>query len=420
MTENSTVVTLTRAELYERVWQTPMRILAPQLGLSDVGLAKTCRRASIPVPPVGYWAKRQHGKTVRRPALPRRSDDAEPLRFEVKPRAPREPSVAPTLHDPALVSELARLKEVGDLVVPASVEEMHPITESLSLALDRATKRGDLDRSGIVRPHWRKGDARIGVEVAASSVPRVLRLVDAIVRHAELLATLRTWRREASHWMGLALGDDRFDVRIAERCRRYRNSPAPDTRRYWEPAFVTRACGELSIQLSDGKSRVVASWHDTPHRTVESRIARLFDALPWAVQKSRELDEAERVAEAARIEREKAEAIRRHEAQRLAIESARQEAERRERRARELAEIRSLCEQAEAWAAANRIREYARMMRDRALGSNVPADKVHAWVESVWAVAARLDPQRIFPPSPPAKDVLEAIRAGTRDGARGW
>lgn len=46
-----------RSELYAKVWATPMSRLAIELGISDVGLAKACRRHAIPAPPRGYWAK---------------------------------------------------------------------------------------------------------------------------------------------------------------------------------------------------------------------------------------------------------------------------------------------------------------------------------------------------------------------------
>lgn len=63
----------TRSALYERVWTEPMRTVARSLGVSDVGLAKACRTAGIPVPPRGYWAKRQHSKPLPpRPHLPER------------------------------------------------------------------------------------------------------------------------------------------------------------------------------------------------------------------------------------------------------------------------------------------------------------------------------------------------------------
>src|SRR5262245_50159206 len=61
---------VSRAELYERVWTTPMRTLAAEFGVSDVGLSKLCHRHEVPTPPRGYWAQKQHGKDDPRPDLP--------------------------------------------------------------------------------------------------------------------------------------------------------------------------------------------------------------------------------------------------------------------------------------------------------------------------------------------------------------
>ena len=61
---------LTREELYTRVWEVPMRTLAPQLGLSDVGLAKICRKLLIPRPWRGYWREKETGRRGRAPKLP--------------------------------------------------------------------------------------------------------------------------------------------------------------------------------------------------------------------------------------------------------------------------------------------------------------------------------------------------------------
>jgi hypothetical protein len=62
---------LTRQEIFDRVWTTPIVQLAPEWGLSDQGLHKACRRLQIPRPPRGWWAKAQAGRRVRRPKLPK-------------------------------------------------------------------------------------------------------------------------------------------------------------------------------------------------------------------------------------------------------------------------------------------------------------------------------------------------------------
>lgn len=68
-----------RSELYLRAWQTPLSRLGPELGLSDVGLSKLCKRYGIPVPPRGYWAKMEAGVSVKRKPLPPRDDLDVPL-----------------------------------------------------------------------------------------------------------------------------------------------------------------------------------------------------------------------------------------------------------------------------------------------------------------------------------------------------
>lgn len=83
---SQTRIRLTRAELYEKVWATPMRTLAKEFGMSDVALAKACRKHDIPVPPVGYWRRKETGYNVSRPSLPASKAGTEHLDFYVRER----------------------------------------------------------------------------------------------------------------------------------------------------------------------------------------------------------------------------------------------------------------------------------------------------------------------------------------------
>jgi len=55
MTAEVTVVT--RDGLYQRAWATPVQKLAQGYGISDVALAKVCRKLNVPVPGRGHWVK---------------------------------------------------------------------------------------------------------------------------------------------------------------------------------------------------------------------------------------------------------------------------------------------------------------------------------------------------------------------------
>lgn len=78
---------LDRSALFQLVWSEPVEKLAKRWGMSDRGLAKACARLKVPVPPRGYWAKRQHGYSPRRPALPalRPGEAEEIVVFEPPP-----------------------------------------------------------------------------------------------------------------------------------------------------------------------------------------------------------------------------------------------------------------------------------------------------------------------------------------------
>lgn len=68
---------LSRQELYDMVWQTPMSRLGEEFGISDKGLAKICARMDIPCPPRGYWAQKAAGRAVQPAPLPPREESHE-------------------------------------------------------------------------------------------------------------------------------------------------------------------------------------------------------------------------------------------------------------------------------------------------------------------------------------------------------
>jgi len=63
-----------RGEIYEAIWTEPIQHVAKRYKISDVGLAKVCKRLNIPRPGRGYWAIKAAGKPLpRRPSLPKLS-----------------------------------------------------------------------------------------------------------------------------------------------------------------------------------------------------------------------------------------------------------------------------------------------------------------------------------------------------------
>jgi hypothetical protein len=66
----------TRQKRYDFVWSEPVKISATRFDISEVGFAKACREAGIPVPERGYWAELKASKSVVKAKLPQRGIDA--------------------------------------------------------------------------------------------------------------------------------------------------------------------------------------------------------------------------------------------------------------------------------------------------------------------------------------------------------
>jgi len=63
--------TYQREKLYDEVWKEPVLVVAKRYGVSEVALAKACRKLAVPVPPRGYWTRVRAGwKPLPSPPLP--------------------------------------------------------------------------------------------------------------------------------------------------------------------------------------------------------------------------------------------------------------------------------------------------------------------------------------------------------------
>ncbi|MBX9660348.1 MAG: hypothetical protein K2X00_17455 [Nitrospiraceae bacterium] len=63
--------------LHDQVWSTPMARLAKEYGISDVALAKICKKLNVPYPGRGYWRRKETGKAVKQLPLPPNSDPSK-------------------------------------------------------------------------------------------------------------------------------------------------------------------------------------------------------------------------------------------------------------------------------------------------------------------------------------------------------
>ena len=154
---------ISREDLYRRVWETPLTKLAKEFDISDVGLAKACRKHDIPTPPVGHWAKVAHGKPVMKPALPKSDQSAVVL----NPTDHRVDALRSTDAEPAIPTPAVTVRrDIADVVGTAA---------STHSVLSNAKP----DKYGFVRSGSSQAFACV---LSSSTINRAALVLDAIER----------------------------------------------------------------------------------------------------------------------------------------------------------------------------------------------------------------------------------------------
>ncbi len=349
--------TLTRMELYSLVWQKSAVKLAREFGVSDVAIAKACRRHKIPRPPRGYWARREAGKQVRRPPLPNptRNTEIRIGRFA------------------NLISRHREYAENSRPVKPVHIRSrlagLHPLVQETKDYLERYDAAEYWNR-----PHGRYLD----VSTSKQSRRRALLIMDALIRaleerghHVELLAG------SGDCWETCAVIDNiKVEFRLEERTSWHAGTPA------------TRMLLKI-LQWNKGARR---EWRDGKKQRVESILPEFILALELEALYMRE-----------EIENEKARELK-------------QEEERTRRKATvdyylaEEARVAELLRQAEKSDKAESVRRYISAVRDKARkkGPINPESETAKWLEWAAGQADRIDPLADGPESvldnPPPPD----------------
>ncbi len=262
---SQTRIRLTRADLYAKVWATPMRILAKEFGMSDVGLAKVCRKHNVPVPPVGYWRRKETGYKVTRPLLPVAKDGAEHLDIYVRERLRPE------------FEELTRQVRPQVVVTP---EISHP----LALRSQRLLERGKTNQRGLLTS---KNDALAHILVSEEQVPRALKILSALLLALEDRGQSASWPKEEGGLLAVSIDGEALRFSLAEITDSLAHvlTPAEEKHPWSAPKHDYKLTGRLPLQISNLPAfmgPIRRTWADGKQQRIEDCIGDFIIGLSVA------------------------------------------------------------------------------------------------------------------------------------------
>jgi hypothetical protein len=365
---------LKRDELYEQVWSQPMIELAKHYGISDVGLAKICRKLRIPLPGRGYWAKLKAGKILPHPSLPplKKNDPAEVTVTKPEP-LPVEPQ---TLTETERLIALETLPE-NLIVVEPMLSSPHPHVARTRKWLHRAKP----DDYGLL--HSREPGC-LAIQVGPRSLNRSLRLMDALIKALEARGyPVATEAGDERATTATVLGTP-LEIELREQVTQtpHKLTPAEKAeqkRSTWLylPKYDHHLSGQLTLGIKTRGYGGRCNWADGKKQRLEYCLnAFVAGLIQTAVRR-----------QAWELERER---------QHQKWEEERRQYEEQERLQREEAErFQALEQEVGDWQRANQIRAYVEATRKAAIerdGAIVAGCDLDHWL--VWALqqADRLDP----------------------------
>jgi hypothetical protein len=170
---------LSREDLFELVWSKPMSELCKDFGISDVALAKRCKKLGIPVPGRGYWARLDAGQTPYRPKLPKRDTDWHDQNAL---------TVAPPAAEPDIIGPQSKKAEaVRARISELSIAPSLSILEALPAAKRTARQLKHPQRSEFVFNRGERSGPIVLIDVTGDVLERALLLADTLLRSAESL-----------------------------------------------------------------------------------------------------------------------------------------------------------------------------------------------------------------------------------------
>lgn len=394
-----------RDELYEKVWSQPVIHVAKQYGVSDVAIAKVCRKLNVPLPGRGYWARKQYGYAVSRKPLPQLKEPIVVTRNAPTPNAFSTPTPPPPLHpdDEADFGRIDKLATDGAFSFAASTKALrHPLIVQTRQAL----REGSLDDRRILRPKYRARS--LNLRVGKDSVKRALELLASIIATAERHDAQIAVSQGTRQWeTSFVVFGQSISFSISEKAQHRILDPPPEQRPGHYVRIITLRgkpieyvpTGKLTLSIEFYGAELQTSWTEGKHNLDEllpEIISNLFKA---AILRRR--DRLKQAAEA--------EARRRRE---LELRQLRHRIEEEERR------VKDLQQTAENWTKARQIREYILAVIDakKASGEELGPD-TPCGIWTVWALqqADRLDPLTKSPPS-----ILDRKKELPRDDMPSW
>ncbi|MGV9003256.1 hypothetical protein [Flavobacterium sp.] len=285
---------LSRKELYDLVWSTPLSKITLQYAYNNDGIKKICKQNDIPMPDASYWSKIKYNKKVKIEELNATFIGVDKIVVTI-----REKGNSINVNQTPLT---IRTKEIesnpkAPLQVPDKMANPDILIQNTKKRHESKNDKG-FNRDSIIDT--------ISIYVQEENYSRALRIMDTFIKLLRFRG--HSFSRDRNNWGPyINVNEVLFDFGIREK-----NKRIPGVKVYESSTYIPT--GILILKI--GESYKAMEWADGSNK-LEKQLAKIVAKIELEAQKKLEWREECRISA---IKREKEEKIRKEYEARKEIE----------------------------------------------------------------------------------------------------
>lgn len=337
---------LTREELYNMVWETPLIQLAKKYNLSDNGLRKKCKKYNILLPPVGYWSKLKYGKKIKKTPLPKIEQEYNLINLYINEEENEDKKVNVNDYSVPFMLRLRQIKKEIETCKDLPLEILKKLNNP-DILIKTTKEYLNTKKKGSSNLHSDRNNI-LDINVSKENTSRSLLLMDYFIKLV----------RARGHDIKVQYGRTKVimftveeDVSIREKINTIELDNYPYRKKVSTSNLIFRV-----------KPSYHKTWHDSKSVPLEEKIVSI---IAWLEAKAREVkaywDENDR--------------RRKKDEERKRIEQ-----EIKERKETEIQKFNELLDEAERWHKARFVREYINYLMSNNIQNH---DDFKDWID--WA-----------------------------------
>jgi len=248
--------------------ETPTVKLAKEFGVSDVAIAKMCKRLDVPKPPLGYWRRVETGQKKKIPALAKPKETTKPGVW-IYPKAEErtlefdEEYKQQSIAVEQKIAEKLNAETLPEIKVSTSLYKPH----TLIVQTKNAFSKRETDSYGALWGSW--DSKNLNLRVSRKHLQRALLIMDALIKALEKMDCKVSIEKDQTMRTEVKIDEIKLSISLREDFKRFerelsaaeKKSDYVSDRYYYEPggSFTFTAEGDYGIRRNwrDGKTSVL-------------------------------------------------------------------------------------------------------------------------------------------------------------------